>query len=133
MLCFNDGIFFSDNIIQCFLLWMKYQSVKIKFLNTQCFHDDDNIKIIQKMKMMNDNFSNYKFIFIPHQYGVHWWINIFVKLKNDSYSLNELHTLVILDSMIGKNTNSILKIKNKLQYFVYMKHIEVQHVKLKNI
>ena len=35
MLRFNDGIYFSDNIIRCFLLWMKHQSVKIEFLNSQ--------------------------------------------------------------------------------------------------
>ena len=35
MLRFNDGICFSDNIVRYFLLWMKYQSVKIEFLNSQ--------------------------------------------------------------------------------------------------
>ena len=33
MLRFNDEIYFSDNIIRCFLLWMKYQSSTIEFLN----------------------------------------------------------------------------------------------------
>ena len=41
--------------------------------------------------------------------------------------------LVTLDSMNGDNINSILQVKNILQYFVDMKHIEVQHVKLNNI
>ena len=68
--------------------------------------------------------------FVPHQYGVHWWINIFGKLKNDSYPLDELYILVTLDSMNGKNTKSVLPVKNILQYFVDMKHIVVQHVKL---
>ena len=89
MLRFNDGMYFSDNIIQCFFLWIKYQSPKIECLNSQCFHGNDNIKIIQKMIMIIDNFSNYNLMFILYQYSVHWWINIFVKFKNDSYSLNE--------------------------------------------
>ena len=38
MLRLNDGNYFSDNIIRCFLLWMKYQSAKIELLNSQCFH-----------------------------------------------------------------------------------------------
>ena len=40
MLRLNDGNYFSDNIIRCFLLWMKYQSAKIEFLNSQCFHGE---------------------------------------------------------------------------------------------
>ena len=72
MLCSNDRIYFSDNIIQCLLLWMKYESPKIEIFNSQCFHGEDNIKIVQKTKMIKDNFSKYNLIFIPHQYGVHW-------------------------------------------------------------
>ena len=72
-------------------------------------------------------------IFILHQYGVHWWINKGVKLKNDPYSLNESYILVTLDSMNGRNINNILQVKNILKYFVDTKHIEVQHVTLKNI
>ena len=34
MLRFNDEIYFSDNIIRCFHLWMKFQSSKIEFLNS---------------------------------------------------------------------------------------------------
>ena len=34
MLRLNDGIYFSDNIIQCFLLRIKYQSAKIEFLDS---------------------------------------------------------------------------------------------------
>ena len=41
--------------------------------------------------------------------------------------------LVTLDSTNGENMNNILQVKNILQYFVDMKHIEVQHVKLNNI
>ena len=44
MLRFNDGIYFSDSITRCFLLWMKYQSAKIEFLNSQCFHSEESIK-----------------------------------------------------------------------------------------
>ena len=40
MLRFNNEIYFNDNIIRCFLLWMKYQSSRIEFLNSQCFHGD---------------------------------------------------------------------------------------------
>ena len=79
------------------------------------------------MKMIKDNFSNYNLIFIPYQYGVHWWNNIFVKLKNDSYSLNESYLLVTLDSMIDKNSNSKLRVKNILKYFDDMKQFNVQH------
>ena len=82
--------------------------------------------------MVKDNFSKYNLIFIPHQYGVHWWINIFVKLKNDSYSLDESYLLVTLDSMNRRNTISILQVKNILQYFVDIKHIKVHHVTLNN-
>ena len=83
--------------------------------------------------MIKYNFQKYNLIFIPHQYGVHWWINIFVKLKNDSYLLNELYLLVTLDSTNGKKFNSILQVKNTLQYFDDMKHIKVQHISLKCI
>ena len=132
MLRFNDGIYFSDNIIQCFLWWMKYRSPKIEFINSQCFHGDNNIKFIPKMKIIKDNFSNYDLIFVPQQYCIHWWINIFVKLKNDSYSLDESYLLVTLDSMNRRNTISILQVKNILQYFVDIKHIKVHHVTLNN-
>ena len=56
MLHFNEGICFSDNIIQCFLLWMKYQSPKIEFVNSQCFHGDDNIELIPKIITIKDHF-----------------------------------------------------------------------------
>ena len=64
-----------------------------------------------KLKTIKDNVSKYNLIFILHEYGVHWWINIFVKLKNDSYPLNESYPLITLDSIIDKKTNSILQIK----------------------
>ena len=83
--------------------------------------------------MIKDNFSKYKLIFISHQFSVRWWINIFVKLKNDSYSLNESYLLVTLDSMIGKNPNSKLQVKNILKYFDDMKHIMVEHISLNNV
>ena len=97
-----------------YFLWMKYQSPTIECVNSQCFHGNDNIKINQKMKMIKDDFSNYNLIFIPNQYSVHWWIIIFVKLKNDLYSLDESYMLVTLDSMNGRKTNSILQVKNIL-------------------
>ena len=71
MLRLNDRIYFSDNIIRCFLLWMKYQSEKIDFFNSQCFHGEGILKISQKLKMIKDNVSKYKLMFIPHQFGVH--------------------------------------------------------------
>ena len=77
--------------------------------------------------MIKDNFSKYKLIFIPHQFDVYWWINAFVKLKNDSYSLNESYLLVTLDSMIDKTSNSKLRVKNILKYFDDMKQFNVQH------
>ena len=83
--------------------------------------------------MIKNKFSKYKLIFISHQFGVHWLINIFVKLKNDSYSLNKFYLLVTLDSMIGKKSNSIFQVKNILNYFDDMKHINVQHISLTNI
>ena len=49
MLRLIDGIYVSDNIIRCFLLWMKYQSAKIEFLNSQCFHGEEILKIKQKI------------------------------------------------------------------------------------
>ena len=112
---------------------MKYQSANIEFFNSQCFHGEESIKFTQKTKVIKDNFSNYNLIFIPHQYGIHWWINIFLKLKIDSYSLNESYILVILDSTNGRSLNSILQVKNILQYFVDMKYIKVQHLTLKII
>ena len=45
MLRFNDEIYFSDNIIRSFLLWMKYQSSIIEFLNLQCFYGKETLKI----------------------------------------------------------------------------------------
>ena len=72
-------------------------------------------------------------ILIPHQFGIHWWINILVKLKNDSYLLNESYFLVTLDSMIGKNPNNELQVKNILKYVDDMKHINVEHISLKNV
>ena len=72
MLRFNDGIYFSDNILRCFLLWMKYQSVKIEFLNSLCFYGEEILKITQKFKMIKDHFLKYNLIFSSHQYGVHW-------------------------------------------------------------
>ena len=69
---FNDGIYFSDIIIRYFFLWIKYQSAKIECLNSQYFHDEESIKITQKLKVIKDNFSKDNLIFIPHQYGVHW-------------------------------------------------------------
>ena len=83
--------------------------------------------------MIKYNFSKYNLIFIPHQYGIHWCIDIFIKLKNDSYSLNESYLLITLDSTNGKNFNSILQVKYILQYFDDMQHIKVQHVSLKII
>ena len=50
MLRFNDEIYFSDNIIRCFLLWMKYQSSTIEFLNSQCFHGKETLEITQSLK-----------------------------------------------------------------------------------
>ena len=52
ILCFNDGIYFSNNIIRYFLLWMKYESPKDDFFNSQRFHGDDDNKIISKMEMI---------------------------------------------------------------------------------
>ena len=72
-------------------------------------------------------------IFIAYQFGVHWLINIFVKFKNDSYSLNESFLLVTLDSMIVKNQNNELQVNNILKYFDDMKHINVEHISLTNI
>ena len=112
---------------------MKYQSAKSEFINSQCLHGEESIKITQILKIIKDHFSKYNLIFMQHQYGVHWWINIFVKLKNNSYSMNKSYLLVTLDSMIGKNFNSILQVKNILQYFDDMKHINVQHLSLKSI
>ena len=112
---------------------MKYQSAKIEFLNSQCFHGEESIKITQELKMIKNNFSKYNLIFIPHQYGVHWWINMFVKLKHYSHSLNQSYLLLILDSMSGKNFISILQIKNILQYSDDMKHIKGQHLSLNSI
>ena len=83
--------------------------------------------------MIKDNVSNYNLIFIPHQYGIRWWINIFLKLKINSYSLNESYILVTLDSSNGRSLNSILQVKHILQYFVDMKYIKVQHLTLKII
>ena len=85
------------------------------------------------MKIIKENFTKYKLILIPHQFGIHWWINILVKLKNDSYSLNESYLLVTLDSMIGKNSNNELQVKNILKYVDDMKHINVEHISLKNV
>ena len=67
----KDGIYFNDNIIRCFSLWMKYQSANIEFINSQCFHGEEILPITQKLKMIKDNFSNYNLILIPHQFGVH--------------------------------------------------------------
>ena len=64
------------------------------------------------------NFTKYKLIFIPHQFGVHWLINVFVKSKNDSYSLNESYLLVTLDSMIGKDSNNELQVNKILKYLM---------------
>ena len=61
------------------------------------------------------------------------WLNIFVKLKNDSYSLNKSYLLVTLDSMISKNLNNKLQVRNVLKYFDGMKHINVEHISLTNI
>ena len=154
MLRFNDEIYFSDNIIRCFLLWMKYQSSRIEFLNSQCFHGDEILEITEnlksktynnlpklifipyhigvneKLKIIRDNFTKYKLILIPHQLGVHWWINIFVKLKNDSYSLDESYFLVTLNR---RNQNNELQVKNILKYFDDVKHINVEHISLTNI
>ena len=69
----------------------------------------------QKLNMIKENFTKYKLILTPHPFGVHWWINIFVKLKNDSYSLNESCLLVTLDLMIVKNPNNELQVKNILK------------------
>ena len=59
--------------------------------------------------------------------------NIFVKLKNYSYSLNELYHLVTLDSMIGKNPNIELQVNNIKMYFDDTNHINVEHISLTNI
>ena len=85
------------------------------------------------MKMIKDNFTNYKLILIPHQRGIHWWINIFVKMKNDSYSLDESYLLVTLDSLNGRNHNNELQVKNILKYFDDVKHINVEHITLENV
>ena len=55
MLRLNDEIYFSDDIIRCFLLWIKYQEI---------------FKITQKL-MIQEKYSKYKLNFIPHQFGVH--------------------------------------------------------------
>ena len=72
-------------------------------------------------------------IVIPHQFGIHWWINIFVKLRNDLYSLDESYLLVTLDSMNERNQNNELQVKNILKYFDDMKHIMVEHISLNNV
>ena len=87
----------------------------------------------QKLKIIRESFTKYKLILISHQFGVHWWIYIFVKLKNDSYSLNEPYHLVTLDSMIGKNPNIELQVNNIKMYFDDMNHINVEHISLTNI
>ena len=118
MLRFNDGMYFSDNIIHFFCGWNIHRQ-KSNF---------PTLKVSMIMIILR-SFKKWK----SHRYGVHWWINTFDKLKNNSYSLDELYILVTLDLIKCKNKNSILQVKNILQYFVDMKHIEVQHVKLKNI
>jgi len=72
-------------------------------------------------------------ILIPHQIGIHWWLKIFVKLKNDTYSLDESNLLVTLDSMNERNQNNELQVKNILTYFEDMKHINVEYISLNNI
>ena len=71
MLRLKDGIYFNDNIIRFFSLWMKYQSANIEFNKSQCFHGEGILQITLKLKMIKDNFSNYNLILIPHQFGVH--------------------------------------------------------------
>ena len=66
----------------------------------------------QKLKIIKENITKYKLILIPHQFGIHWWINIFVKLKIYSYLLKESYLLVSLDSMIDRNQNNELQVKN---------------------
>ena len=70
ILRFNEEIYFMDNIIRCFLLWMKYQSSTIEFLNSQCFHGNDTLEITQCLKSKKNN-KKPKLIFTPQHFGVH--------------------------------------------------------------
>ena len=74
--------------------------------------------------MIKVTFTNYNLIKIPCQRGIHWQINVFVKLTNDSYRL------ITLDLLKGRNINDIVQVKNILTYFDKMKHINIQHVTL---
>ena len=81
---------------------MKNQSAKIEFLNSQCFHGEEILKITQKWMIKEKKFkiqidfhttpirctsiieddkrknSKCKLIFILYQFGVNWWINIYL-------------------------------------------------------
>ena len=104
-----------------------------KIFKIQIEFHTTSVRFTSKIEDDKRNFTKYKLIFIPHQFGVHCLINIFVKSKNDSYSLNESYLLVTLDSMIDKNLNNKLQVKNILKYFDDMKHINVEHILLTNI
>ena len=58
---------------------------------------------------------------------------MFVKLKNDSYSLDESYLLVTLNWMNERNQNNELQVIHILKYVDNMKHIKVEHISLNNV
>ena len=80
MLRFNEEIYFNNKIIRCFLLWMKYQSSTIEFLNSQCFHGEKILKITENLSSKKYN-NQLNLIFKPYHIGVHEKLKIIKKIK----------------------------------------------------